>query len=157
MEEFNARGQEVSVNLSGSLDEYTWNILHSGYMGMEGMLHRRRKWGMAASKTQLLSRLRGCNTCRRNCRVYKSSQMGSLNDSVKPNEIVGMDFIGSVNGRYLLLIMDFLPRRTQVNVYRKANGESVLDGLQIWVQECGPVRKVVSDQGRQFSSEQVRH
>lgn len=51
-----------------------------------------------------------------------------MNDSVKPNEVVGMDFISSLDGRYLLVIVDYLPRRAKLNVCKKANGESVMGG-----------------------------
>lgn len=149
--------QTLAGNVSEDLNEYIWNIVHSGHMGMQGMLHIQRKWGIAASRMQLLKRLQACETCKRNYRVYKDTRLGSLNNSVKPNEIIGMDFIGPVDGKYMLVMVDFLSRRVQVSVCKRADRDSVLIGLMRWVQECGPVKKVVSDEGRQFTSEQVRH
>lgn len=34
--------------------------------------------------------------------------MGTMNDNNKPNEIVGMDLIGLLNGRYILATVDYL-------------------------------------------------
>lgn len=51
-----------------------------------------------------------------------------MNDSQKPNDVVGMEFIGLVDDRYLLVIVDFMSKRVQVDVCRKADGESVLRG-----------------------------
>lgn len=32
----------IAVNVSDLLDDYSWNILHSGHIGLARMLHRRR-------------------------------------------------------------------------------------------------------------------
>lgn len=59
--------------------------------------------------------------------------------------MVGMDFVGPVDGRYLLVIFDFLSRRVQMDMHRTADGSKVISSLQRWVQECGPIKILVTD------------
>lgn len=56
---------ELTVNVSANLVDYVWDMLHSGHMGLPGMLHRRNSWGLVASKSQLEERVRNYDTCRR--------------------------------------------------------------------------------------------
>lgn len=79
-----------------------------------------------------------------------------MNESSKSNEVVGMDFIGPVDGRYLILIVDYLSRRVQVEVCKKADRDNLIASLQRWVREYGPVRCLITDQGLHFMGEQVQ-
>lgn len=103
-----------------------------------------------------MERLQKCDVCGRNKRVRKDTKQGTLNDNMRPNKVIGMNFIGLVDGRYLLVIVDFLSRRVQVDVYRKAHGGHVMAGLRQWLRECGPVRSLTTNQGRHFCGEQIK-
>lgn len=63
----------LAVNVSDTIDDYTWDILLSGHMGLAGMLHRQRRWGLIASRSQLEAKLRSCETCRRHRRVNRDT------------------------------------------------------------------------------------
>lgn len=72
------RGVEtkMAVNVSANIDEYSWNVLYNGHMGLAGMLHRRKSWGLLVSKNQLERKLQNCETYRRNWGVNRDTQLG---------------------------------------------------------------------------------
>lgn len=41
-------GRALVVNVSKEIDDYVRNVLHSDHMGLAGMLHKRRNWGLIA-------------------------------------------------------------------------------------------------------------
>lgn len=92
----------------------------------------------------------------RNKRVTRDIKQGTLNDGTRPNEVIDMHFIGPVDDQYLLMTIDFMSRRVQVDVCKRTDGDTVVRGLQFWVRKCGPIHRLVTDQGRQFTGEQVR-
>lgn len=146
----------IVVNVSDIMDDYTWNILQSEHMGLSSILHKQRAWGLIASKAQLKHRLKNCETCTHNCRVIKDTKQGTMNNGKKPNDIVGMDFIGPMDNRYMLMIVEFLSQRMQMDVCKRADKESVLRDLCCWIQECRPVRCLIIDQGRHFLGDQLK-
>lgn len=81
--------------------------------------------------------------------------MGSLNDICKPNDVLGVDIIGFINGIYVLVKVDFLSRYVMLDTCRVADGESVVRSLRRWVRECGPIRKLVTNQGEHFTNRLV--
>lgn len=125
-------------------------------MGLQGMLHRRRLWNINVSKDQLIAGLKSCEVCRRHRRMNRDTRLGTLNASTRPNDIVGMDFIEPLDGRYILVAVEFFSRRVQVEVCRNADEASVVRSLRRWVSDCGPIRKLVTDQGRQFTGDLVQ-
>lgn len=62
-----------------------------------------------------------------------------------------MDFIGSIDGKYLLVTVDFLSSRVQVDVHQNANKGSVMSSPQRWVRVCGLISQLVTDRSRQFT------
>lgn len=81
---------------------------------------RKKNWCVQ----QLTNMCGMCNVW--NQKVRRDTKLGTLNDSAKPNDIVGLDFIGPVSARYILAIIDFLSRRVQVRLFQTADGEVVL-------------------------------
>lgn len=138
------------------VDEHIWNKLYDGYMGLRGMLHRRRNWSLDVSKRVLEDKLKGCEICAQNQRTWRNTKLGSLNDSSKPDNGTGMDFDGPVSGKYILVTIDFLSRRVQLELCESANGDAVLRSLRIWAMDCGPLKKLVSDQGAHFNCRGMR-
>lgn len=67
---------QLAVNVSENTNDYTCNILHSGHMDLEGMLHKRRSWGVKASKSQFEQWLQNCEVCKRHRRVNRDTKNG---------------------------------------------------------------------------------
>lgn len=79
-----------------------------------------------------------------------------MSNSARPNDVVGMDFIEPIDNKYLLVTLNFLSKRVQLEVCKKADGESVLGGLRPWSQKYGPIRCLMTDQGRHFMGDQLK-
>lgn len=83
--------------------------------------------------------------------MRRDTKLRTLNTSTRPNKIIGMDFIGFVEGRYLLITVDFIFRKVQVDVHKNADRGSIVRSLRRWVSKCGSIKKLVTDQGRHFA------
>lgn len=95
-------------------------------MELQGILHISKMWKVDMSKDQLIFGLKNCEVCQRHRRIKRNTKLSTLNTSTKPNDIIGMDFIFLINGGYLLVTMDFLSRRVQVDVNKSPDGGSVM-------------------------------
>lgn len=74
-----------------------------------------------------------------NQRVKRVTKLGTLNDNNMPNGILGMGFIEPINGRYVLVKIDFLFGRVQLNNYLSTDGDTVARSLMRWVRTCGGI------------------
>lgn len=123
-------GQILLVHVNSRLERYHLDMLHNGHMGLQGMLHKKRMWNIPSRKQHLLERLRSCKVCRRHCTVNRDTQLRTLNTSTKPSEEIEMDYIEPLDGKYLLVTVDFLSRRVQMDMHKITKGACVIRSLQ---------------------------
>lgn len=61
------------VPVNATLEDYSWDLLHSEHTKLQGMLHKKRQWNIQASTQQLIDRLNKCEVCRRHRRVCRDT------------------------------------------------------------------------------------
>lgn len=84
-------------------------------------------------QSQLGDNLRSCGVFFPNKGCKGDITLGRLNDSIRPNSIAGMDFTPLVNGKYIVMKVDFLPRRVQVDIFRADNWKTMVRSVGKWV------------------------
>lgn len=77
-------------------------ILHVGHVGMACMLHIMKVWEVEANVDMLKKGLTECRACQKHQHVRREKNFTSLNKASKPWELVALDFIGPLQGKYVL-------------------------------------------------------
>lgn len=85
-------------------------------MGLKTMLYRNTVWHLAVDRSLLQKHLKGCKVCQeqRVCKRY--TKMGTLNDSVRPGEVLGINYVGPMDKKYMLVKMDFFSRMVKLDL-----------------------------------------
>lgn len=73
-----------------------------------------------------------------------------MNDRQQPGKVLGMDFVGPMDQKYLLVKVDFMSRVVQLDVCSAANAKATIAGLKKWRKKFELMDKLVSDQGKHF-------
>lgn len=80
---------------------------------------------------------------------------GSMNQVRDPGDQVGLDFIGTVDGVQVLVMVDYLSRR------KKLEACDVVDrnhkGIEGWLRIRGGIRQIVTDGDKAFDNTKVKY
>lgn len=79
--------------------------------------------------------------------------LGTLNDSQQPGELVGLDYVGPMDGKHILVKADSMYRVLQLDVCSSAIAETSIVGLRKWRKKYGLMDRLISDQGTHFCNE----
>lgn len=70
----------------------------------------------------------------------RDTKLGTLHDSTRPGDVLRMDYVGHMDGKYLLVKVDFFSRVVQLNVCDAADVVSMLQGIKKWERKLGNVK-----------------
>lgn len=141
-----ARGIEIStqeVQPSSTISPELWHRLHSGHHGLATMLYRSKLWNLPVSKEALQDNLRKCRVCQRFQHLRRDSQLHSSCLAQYPGHIVSVDFIGPVNKKWILVVVDQFSRLVKLKVVTSVSGSVIQTGLVEWIQKTGTRMQMV--------------
>lgn len=157
----NVRGQwriVIPIDLTEDLITFVHeDYCHIGPRKVHGILAETFTWrGM---RRQIHLFLRSCDVCQRN-KFLNCSYMGPMKSILPegPGEIIAVDLYGPIpkgkfGNRYLFVIVDIFSKHAQIYPLRKANAQSCVRSIKLkYIPLCGTPKKVLSDNGRQFSA-----
>lgn len=73
------------------------------------MIHRERSWKTGVTMKKMREQLRTCRVCQRNS-DKKRSNMSTMNVSKFLGDVVRLNFVGPIDGVYLLIKVDYSTR-----------------------------------------------
>lgn len=101
------------------------------------MMHKNKVRGMKLQEDFIKKKFEQCNICQRNRGICMSTRLRMVNDNLSLRGLLRMDYISLVEGKSLLLKVDFLSRLVQVDVVHKVSAKSTLRGLKKWKHTYG--------------------
>ncbi|XP_062541369.1 uncharacterized protein K02A2.6-like [Armigeres subalbatus] len=130
-------------------------MLHKGHPGVERMRAVARSYvywpGIDDSIAQLV---RSCNECALAAKTNNRVKLESWPVPEKPWQRLHMDYAGPVNDWYYLVLVDAYTKWPEVIPTRRITTSATLEMLQGIFARFGMPETIVSDNGRQFVSEQ---
>lgn len=78
--------------------------------------------------------------------------MSAVNDIQFPSHVLCMNFVGLVDGAYLLVMVDYFNKIVQVYLCDKANARHVIRDLERWVKSKEVVCSIRTDGGKHFDN-----
>lgn len=94
--------------------------------------------------------------CEQFVNYKRGVRLSTMNHSELAGGIRGLDFLGPVNGIYILVEVDFMKGVVRLDLCSAGNGEHVPGGLDRWVRFKGWMRKVFTDRGTHFMNSEVQ-
>lgn len=134
-----------------------WAKLHGGHVGLKIMLYRSKIWGLSMSHELLIKQLAESRVCQKHRVCMRDTKLGTLNDSSRPGEVLGMDYVAPMDGKYLPVKVDFFCAWFKLDVCPIAYAASTLQGIVRWERKFGLVQKLVIDQGKHFKNSDVEN
>lgn len=130
-------------------------LLHKGHPGVERMRAAARSYvywpGIDESIAQLV---RTCTECARVAKTNTKTNLESWPAPDKPWQRLHIDYAGPVDEWYYLILVDAYTKWPEVVPTRRITTSATLDILQGIFARFGMPETLVSDNGRQFVSEQ---
>lgn len=114
-----------------------WNRLHSGHNGLLTMLHRSKLWNLPASRDSLIQGIRQCRVCQQFQQVRRDSLLRPIDLPDFPGQVLSLDFIGPVNRKWILVIVDQFSRMVRLQVVRGTSASIVREAIQSWITTMG--------------------
>lgn len=133
--EAHIRQLEMHCNIVHPIDTLTgWEQAHAGHVRFKTVMYLNKRWKLNLAPKFVRDQLKSCLVCMKNRVRCTDSKLGILNDSSYPGEVLGMDYIGLVRGKYMLTKIDFMSRLVQIDVCDEASARTTLEGIQKWVE-----------------------
>ncbi|XP_055605612.1 uncharacterized protein K02A2.6-like [Uranotaenia lowii] len=130
-------------------------LLHKGHPGVERMRSIARNnvyWpGIDDDITQLV---RSCDECASVAKTNPKTNLASWPTPANPWQRVHMDYAGPIDGWYFLILVDAFSKWPEVVPTKRITTEATLAILRGIFARFGMPETLVSDNGRQFVSEQ---
>lgn len=120
------------------------------------MMRRCEKWGVRCERKDLVQKLEGCRVLKQHVQSRRGVALGSMNHTESLGDQVGLDFIGRVNNKHILLMIYYFSRRVRLVGCDAANGDHVVRGVEGWLQRRGYIRQIMTDGGKAFANGEVR-
>lgn len=153
------RRQIVRANLTEVEKRKALELAHKGHWNWkrtwENLRLREETWPRA--RHEVKDFVRKCPQCARFGPMAREPRWSSWS-CPEPNDTVFCDFAGPLRwpGRtetvYVFVIVDGLSRYATLMLSRGPTAEAAKRGVKKWCERCGPPRRLVSDQGRAFTS-----
>lgn len=90
-------------------------------------------------------------------RIFKrNNKLGTLNNSWRPSEVIGMNYVHPMDGKYMLIKIDFFSQMVRLDVCDAANVASTLRGIGRWERKFELVHKIVMYQDKHFKNNGVK-
>lgn len=139
------------------LTEIGWKQCHFGHVGCANTVERAKRYGWDLSYDEAKRRILQCRACCLFRQKPSQKQLGHLRDANQPGEMVSIDVMGplkrtSTGKRYIITIVDNLTRRCFGKAVTKVSSHSVCHALDTWIQICGSLQNVISDNATYFRS-----
>lgn len=131
-----------------------WSNLHEGHAGVSSMIYQERNSKIGVTMKEMKKQLKTCRVYQRNSDKRRSN-MSTLNFSIFLGDVVGLDFVGLVEGVYLLIKVDYFTRVVQVDLCEKFDSKNVIRGLERWFSLRGNIRRIRTNGGTYFDNCQV--
>ena len=132
----------------------------AGHPGLNRMYYNiRLHYYMPHLAADVAATVRNCASCAKNrVRLRRRKNLLKLFPATRPMESVGIDILGPLpkskrGKRFLLVISDRFTKLTTMVALRNINAYSVAFAFcEAWIFKYGPPRRVLSDNGKQFTS-----
>ena len=96
--------------------------------------------------------VKSCDACRRNASSPNKAVLFKFEESKEVLERVHMDFLGPFKGKMYLIIIDSFSKWQEVYEMGKINASSTVYKLCEYCARYGLPKKILSDNGRQFTA-----
>lgn len=140
-----------------NLQKYVLKIIHEGHPGIVAMraLSRFYVWWPNIDK-EIEIYVQKCRNCQQNRQHMSELPIYSWNIPEYVWERLHMDFAGPFEGKYWLIVVDALSKWADVKPLHEITTKSLCNALDDIFTQFGLPRIIVSDNGRQFTSENFR-
>lgn len=146
----NQRGKEWSLE-----ENLVW--AHAKHNGMSSMLQRLRSRGWHAKIAMVEMHVREHQMCQQCRRISTQSPWGTIKFLTLPCYVIGMDLLGPVSRtsesmEYIITVIEHSTRYEQTTACNFATTQVVLETLMRWIEVCGQLDTLISEQGTNFKS-----
>lgn len=145
--------------VSPTLTDAQWDEVHKGHASLRNMLHLCEEWGYDVTKEHLETRLKTCKACQAFKKNTNRSPFYGIMHVTKPGELIVVDFLGplplSHGFRYVLVMVDYLTRFNKMILCPNTTAKVVVEGLQSWLDELGPVSAILFDNDTSFRNKTI--
>ena len=137
-----------------TLTKLHWQFGHASDDKLKSLLQDAGVWDSSYS-SMLEEIVGGCDTCKRYMKAPPRSVV-ALPMATKFNEVVAID-LKTWKGGHILHMVDMWSRFSASTFIRKKCPQDVIDGImKRWVSIFGVMQSVLSDNGGEFSNEEIR-
>lgn len=79
-----------------------------------------------------------------------------MNRFSKPSEALGLDYVGSIKGNYLLVKIDYFNKLLELDVCQQADVGHTLVGIEKWEESRRSVDTLIIDGAKHFDNAKVK-
>lgn len=108
------------------------------------MRHKEKTLKSGVTTKKMRNILNQCKVCEQRINVRRST-IFDVNDSQYPEQELVLDFVGSIDGVYLLVKVDYFTKVVRVNLCEREDSKQVIRGLEGWWSARGRVSSIQSD------------
>lgn len=137
-------------------EDEAWRVLHDGHVEIQTMRYRSQVWGNPVQMSMFKERWLRCGICQRHRDVRKMDGMSSLNKFSKPGEAFGLDYIGLIEGKDLLVKIDYLSKLVELDVCDQADSKHTVSVIEKWESHRGLIGYLVADGAKHFKNVDVK-
>lgn len=106
-------------------------MLHDGHMGKQTVHYCSQLWGIPA-KSMLKEKCLRCEVCQKHRDVKRVEVVSSLNRFSESGEALGMDYVASIEAKYLLVKIDYLSKLVELDVCEHADSKHTVARIEKW-------------------------
>lgn len=150
----NLKGDQFKAFLSKS-DELS--VLHKSHLGIvkTKSLARSYIWWPGLDK-EIEDMIKSCMSCQMTQVSPEKANLIPWNPTTKPWSRIHIDFAGPIHGQFLFIIIDSFSKWVEVFVTKTTTSDFTIRKLRETFSRYGLVDVIVSDNGRQFTSNDFR-
>lgn len=142
--------------MGSMFDDEKWRVLHDGHVGMQTMRYPRRVWRILEKFGMLKERWVKCDVWQKHQDALRSRKLSSLNRFAKAREALGLDYIGSIDGKYILVKIYYFNKLIELDGGEQANTKHTLAGIEKWEDSMGSVATIITDGAEHFDNAEVK-
>lgn len=125
-------------------------------MSMQTMHYCSQMWGIPTKMSMLKEKWLQCDVCQRHKDVHRIGQLSSLNRFEKLGEALGLDYVGPIEVKYLLVKIDYFSKMVELDVCKQADAKHTLPGIKRWEDSRGPEETIVNDGAKHFDNTKLK-
>lgn len=107
-------------------------IAHEGHACLRTKVRRCQSWGWDYNDRVLSKGSKTCHICHQFGNIKRGVKFPTINNSKWPGKVIGIDFIGPINGIYILVKAYFMTRMIQLDMFSTSKAKAMLPWSSNW-------------------------